>query len=669
MAELSTGDVIAGYRIEGVAGRGGMGVVYRATQLGLDRPVALKLIAAELADDVTFRERFKRESRTAASIDHPNVIPVYEAGEADGQLFIAMRYVEGTDLRELIRREGRVSPERTVRIVEQVAAALDAAHRRGLVHRDVKPANALITEDGEEHVYLTDFGLTKHAASVGGMTATGQFVGTPDYSAPEQIKGERADARTDVYALGCLLFQTLAGRVPYDRDSEVAKMYAHLNDPPPSLAGAIGDPAGPLDEVISRALSKDPAERHPSCGDMARAARAALAGAVAPEAERTVAAGAAAPAAGDAPATETQPARTEPVGAPATRPARDESEGTEPPLPKRPSGRGRRPLVVAIAGLAAAGVAAFAAVSLLGSGGSEDDGKRSGGQPSQAEPTVAASIKVGAGPDGIAVDGGTVWVALAENTSVTPIDARTNKAGKTVPIGVSPDSVAVAGEVVWVTLTGDDKLRRIEQADKAPVAGASVEVGAAPEGVSLGKQLVWVANSGEDSVARVDRASAARVGGPIGVGSKPTGIFVGEGTVWVTNNGDGTVSRIDSASSEVQGAPIRVGSKPRGVVEGGGSVWVANSGDDTVSRLDPRSGKVVGEPIRVGAEPREVAFGQGAVWVTNSADNTVSRINPESGRVLGSPIPVGSQPIGVAAGAGAVWVANLGDNTVTRIDP
>src|SRR5918992_3274624 len=235
MAELATGAVIAGYRIEGVAGKGGMGIVYRATQLALDRPVALKLIAADLADDPMFRERFKRESHTAASIDHPNVIPVYEAGEADGRLFIAMRYVEGTALRELIRSEGSIEPHRAVRILEQVAAALDAAHRRGLVHRDVKPANALITEDGDEHVYLTDFGLTKHAASVGGMTATGQFVGTVDYSAPEQIKGEPSDARTDVYALGCLLYQTLSGRVPYERDSEIAKIYAHLNDPPPCL--------------------------------------------------------------------------------------------------------------------------------------------------------------------------------------------------------------------------------------------------------------------------------------------------------------------------------------------------------------------------------------------------------------------------------------------------
>ena len=295
MAELSTGAVVAGYRIERVAGRGGMGVVYQATQLALDRPAALKVIAPELADDVMFRERFKRESHTAASIDHPNVIPVYEAGETDGQLYIAMRYVEGTDLRDLIRREGELSPAHAVRVVAQVAAALDAAHRRGLVHRDVKPGNVLIAEDGEEHVYLTDFGLTKRTASVGGMTQTGQFVGTVDYSAPEQIKGEHADARTDVYALGCVLFQALSGRVPFERDSEVAKIYAHLTDTPPSLSSTAPAIPAPLDGVVRRALAKEPDERYQSAGDLARAADAALEGNEPDLAERTVATGRAAP--------------------------------------------------------------------------------------------------------------------------------------------------------------------------------------------------------------------------------------------------------------------------------------------------------------------------------------------------------------------------------------
>src|ERR671924_1357714 len=218
-AELSIGSEFAGYRIEAVAARGGMGVVYRATQLRLTRTVALKLVTPALARDASFRERFRREWMVAASIDHPNVIPVYEAGEDDGALFIAMRWVAGTNLRDLIDR-GALEPGRAARLVAQVAGALDAAHERDLIHRDVKPANILIT--GEDHVYLTDFGLTKHASSISGLTRTGQWVGTVEYTAPEQIEGAPVSARTDVYSLGCVLFEALAGRTPYARENELA---------------------------------------------------------------------------------------------------------------------------------------------------------------------------------------------------------------------------------------------------------------------------------------------------------------------------------------------------------------------------------------------------------------------------------------------------------------
>jgi CHASE2 domain-containing sensor protein len=271
--------IIAGYRIEAVVGRGGMGVVYRATQLALGREVAIKLIATERAHDPVFQERFARESRLAASIEHVNVIPVYEAGEDDGLLYIVMRLVDGVDLAALLEHDGPLAPERTLRVVSQLAGALDAAHARGLVHRDVKPANVLLTLDEPEHVYLTDFGIAKQA---GAATQTG-WAGTIDYLAPEQIGGAPAQPAGDVYALAALLFQCLTGEVPYPRETDAAKLWAHVNAPPP---GGLGSAA--LDAVVARGLAKDPAERFPSAGAFARACAQAVGGAPVPRRSRPV---------------------------------------------------------------------------------------------------------------------------------------------------------------------------------------------------------------------------------------------------------------------------------------------------------------------------------------------------------------------------------------------
>src|SRR3954447_7403778 len=306
MGELEPGSVFSGHRIEAVAGRGGMGVVYRATQLALDRTVALKVIAPGLLEDQTVRSRFVRESKVAASIDHPNVIPIYYAGDEGGIAYIAMRYVAGDDIRSLVRREGQLTPERAARIVAQLGSALDDAHAAGLVHRDIKPANVLLT--AEDHVYLTDFGLTKHALSVAGSTKPGHWVGTLDYVAPEQIRGERIDARADVYALGCLLFFALTGVVPFRRETDEARLWAHLSEPPPRPTHPgpqIPPPPRPtdlvpeipaaFDAVVERALAKDPEDRYPSAGDLGRAALAAAANKRPSERERLVAKGAAAP--------------------------------------------------------------------------------------------------------------------------------------------------------------------------------------------------------------------------------------------------------------------------------------------------------------------------------------------------------------------------------------
>jgi serine/threonine-protein kinase len=260
-----------------------MGVVYRVTHLSLGTERALKLIAPEFASDEAFRERFRREWRIAASIDHPHVIPIHDAGEADGQLYIAMRFVDGIDLRQLIIRDGALDHESAAALVGQVASALDAAHARGLIHRDIKPANILIeTVEGRRHAYLTDFGLSKHSASGAQLTETGHWVGTADYVAPEQIEGKAVDARTDVYALGCVAFQALTGEVPFPKDSDIAKIWAHMNDPPPSLGERVPGLPGDLDAVVGRALAKAPEDRHQSAGAFGRDLVAAAQG-TAPE--------------------------------------------------------------------------------------------------------------------------------------------------------------------------------------------------------------------------------------------------------------------------------------------------------------------------------------------------------------------------------------------------
>jgi len=263
------GSELAGYRIVEPLGRGGTSVVYRAEHVRLGRPAALKLLAPVLGE-AGFRERFLRESQLAASIDHPSILPVFDAGEEDGFLYIAMACVEGSDLKTLLAEEGPLPLRRALRIVGQIGSALNAAHARGLVHRDVKPANILVG-DGDR-AYLSDFGVVKELSS-NGTTRTGTFVGTIEYCAPEQIEGRAVDGRADVYALACVLYECLTGEPPFHRPSEIAVLNAHLHAPPPKLPG---QPGG-LEAVIANALSKSPLDRYASCAEFVGAARAAAA--------------------------------------------------------------------------------------------------------------------------------------------------------------------------------------------------------------------------------------------------------------------------------------------------------------------------------------------------------------------------------------------------------
>jgi len=387
MADLGAGTEFAGHRIEEVIGRGGMGVVYRAIDLNLDREVAVKVIAPQLAGDEDFRARFRREWRLAASIRHPHVVMIYRAGDEDGQMYVSMDYIRGTDLRAMIDHQGALEPRQAAGIIEQVAGALDAAHAAGLVHRDIKPANILIAQrDGYADAYLTDFGLSKQLRSgTTALTKTGMFVGTVDYVAPEQLRGDPVDARADIYSLGCVLYEALTGHIPFPRDSEPAKMWAHVSEPPPSVRARRPDLSPELDDVLRRAMAKDPDDRFPSAGDLGRAAVAAVAGRALPAVERSVATGDAAPDTSVSP--QQRPVESPPAPAPPTVIPTPAAAAAPPPPPAPPpavpyqaaaasapppdagSGGGNRRILLILGGAAVGVIVLVAIVLAVSSGG------------------------------------------------------------------------------------------------------------------------------------------------------------------------------------------------------------------------------------------------------------------------------------------------------------
>jgi serine/threonine protein kinase len=456
-----TGSRLAGYRLEEQVGAGGMAVVFRARDERLDRLVALKILAPGLASDSAFRKRFIAESRAAAAVDDPHIIPVYEAGDSDGVLFIAMRYVAGGDLRQVLQREGLLPPDRAADFISPVASALDAAHGAGLVHRDVKPGNILVDAGPgrPDHVYLSDFGIVKGALSVN-VTATGGYIGTPDYMAPEQISGRDVDGRTDQYSLACVAFQLLTGEVPFGREQLPAVIYAHLSDPPPSLVSRRPDLPAAVDQVVAKAMAKTPEKRYESCGDFADALRAALGlasyhrrsstdaitaspAAVASESLPAVAPAAAAAAvtgslqAGDlgtaVPLDETgplaAPQSSDTVPARILPPSATPAPGGDaaPPVQRPPRRRGpvaawirRHPLPVFA--LACAAVAAAVTLPLV-----------SPGHPTSSRPAASSSPSISSGP----VATGTGWVSLgnlSENPS--PVDIYLYSSGDSSPRSV-----------------------------------------------------------------------------------------------------------------------------------------------------------------------------------------------------------------------------------------
>ena len=611
--DIETGTELAGYRVEGVLGRGGMGVVYLATDLQLKRRVALKILAPELAQDQAFRDRFVRESETAASLEDPNVVPIHEAGEADGQLFIAMRYVEGTDLGTLIREMGQLDPIRTASIVSQVASALDAAHERGLVHRDVKPANILISRRDRsrgEHVYLTDFGLIRRMAHATSLTKTGQFMGTIDYVAPEQIRGQQVDGRADVYSLGCVLYECLTGRAPFAGDIEVAVLYAQLEEPSPKPTALRPELPAAVDDVVAKAMAKQPQDRYGTAGALAEDAREALLG-----------------------------------GAPA-------GTGPGPRLGRR---KPRRRLLVAAAIVAVLAVIGATLPFVLGGhSGPPQASAVAVGSDSVAvldamTGRVVGDVPIGARPSAVAAGAGAVWVANATSGTVSHIDPTTRSAVQTIQVDGTPVALAVGFGAVWVVNADGPTVLQINPTASKVVS--TITVGNGPDAVAVGAGGVWVANSLDDTVTRIDPEQGAVVG-RIPVGSHPSAVVVEGQSVWVANSADGTVMQIDPGSNSVT-RTVHVGNGPAALGAGSGVIWVANGLDGTASRIDVGSGSVTAT-VPVGDGPGSVAISDGSAWVANQFGGTVSRIGP-AGRVTDT-VHVGNAPQGIAVAGANLWV-------------
>jgi serine/threonine-protein kinase len=587
MAEdARVGTDLAGYRIVSVAGRGGMGVVYVAEDARLGRRVALKLLSPELAEDDRFRDRFVRESRLAASIEHPHIVPIYAAGEVDGTLFIAMRFIQGTDLRTLLAEHGTLDPSRTAALVSQVADALDAAHDHGLVHRDVKPANILVeTRAGRDHAYLTDFGLTKQASSVSGLTGTGQLVGTIDYLAPEQIDGKPADGRSDQYALACVLYQCLTGTPPFQRDTEAATLWAQMQEPAPSIRPADPEHAAGLDPVLRRAMAKRPDDRYPRCEDFAVEAASAMGSVSAP--------------------------------APATA-------------------RRRFPLIVLAVLAAAATAVAIAALATRGGGGAAAPVyhlRLARLDLLTGRTTAVAAIPGDTTPSvGLAVHGSRLWVS--DSYGITAYDLATQRLVGSKRVGHGGGALVYAYGSLWLSTTLTDLTSGLYQVDPfglTPVGSLiHVRTGRGQNGVGgptsplvAAGHGIWVDARG--GVARIDVTSRAQSRIPVQIGI--AAIAAHAGAVWVGAADPGNVARIDATSGRVLRGVRFPGLYPAtNIAFGAGAMWVSDQRGQ-VFQFNPATRRLVSpQPLTVPGTVKWLAGGPTAILIGYTAPSGAFQI-------------------------------------------
>ncbi len=602
-AKALIGSVVAGYRLISLVGEGATGAVYLAQREGSSERVALKLLDPELARDERFRQRLIRESTLAAGLDHPNAVPIIDFGEAQGTLYLAMRYVDGSDLRELLARDGPLEPARALDLLAQVAAALDAAHAAGLVHRDVKPANILVEESADgEHAYLGDFGLAKYASSVSSLTSDHAFVGTIAYVSPEQIRGDEIDARADVYSLGCVLYECLAGAPPFDRESELAVVYAHLHERAPRLTDARPELPDGFDRVIATATAKAPGDRFSDCASLIAAARGALAGERGPR----------------------RHVRAAVVGGVALLAAAAGAVGLL-------SG-GDRPSAPAGPRLAVGGTG----VALVGPGA-----KR-----------VAARVQLPEAPSDIVFGGRSAWALLPDAHQVARIDVATRKRVATVALPFDPGGLALDRGSLFVTEEGGPGVVRITTRTGRVSAHWTVETRgfqvSNPTGIAAGAGSVWLARGAE--VVRVD-ARTGRLQHRFPLPVNATLLTFADGALWAASSENGLVEKVDPDSNQIV-ARAALHGWISALTIAGGSVWVAVVPDNRVYRLSEDDASIE-ETTSAGDGPESLSAAGGGLWAANSRGRALTRIDTRSG--ARTTLAVTGVPWLVRAHAGVLW--------------
>ncbi len=611
---LAIGTTLGGFTIEAVVGQGATGVVYRARDAA-GQVVAVKVLNATLAADDRFRRRFLREAALAAELEHPHVVPVVATGDDAGVLFLAMAHVDGADLRTLIRAGGAFEPDRALMLLDGIADALDAAHAIGLVHRDVTPGNVLVgTADGHETAYLGDFGLARHASTPTSLTGERSFVGTIDYIAPEQIRGDELDGRADQYSLACVLYECLTGAQPFARDSDVATVFAHLNERPPGVVALAPDLPQAVDGVLARGLAKEPADRYADCRALVAATRDAVHGTPAAGGRRRVVviAAAAAVLAGAVLATIAITGRDEPPGT-TTNAVSTPAAPAPPALPLD------------------ADAVAFV----------DPAGRRVLGQSPLAG---VADLLVGAGG---------VWALRDQESQLVRIDPRTGRPAMTVDLPFPPGGMAATATDVWVSEAGGPGVVSVA-ADSGEVAAPLAVTERAGEGTSIAVSdgSVWLGRGA--AVLRIDPDSGrviARFATPLGADL----LAAADDAVWVASSADGRLFEIDAAANRIVARP-----KLHGFVTdlavGGGSAWVTVTPEDRVYRLNPDDGSVQAS-FAAGPGPESVAFAGDAVIVANGRDDSLSRIDLATGER--ESLRTGASPMVVRADGGTAWIASV----------